>query len=607
MKKLVRLLFALTFASIACGASTLITGTLRTANGSRFNGKIVFYLPRAGAVDTTCTPNPCAIVPGPVTYSVANGSLPSFATITANGDISPKGTYYQAALYDSFGGKPEVFNVVIPSGATFDIGTAQQTTLTTSNISLVNPAGLTANNTFTGINIFPNINKAFYVDGFTYTTVASAVNAAMNAGAGSTVILPPSYAETLTATLNVGSTSKYVRLKFEKGAKLTCNVTDGTSWCIKVFNNSSLIGDELGDSGVYSSSTFSGAGLIQNGQTDGTQAYFLMRGLTVRGDPAATYTTAMVSISGYYGQFMIEDCLLYNSPVIGLKIENGAVLNIVNTQVNGISSGNSQPVYIAGGASANESITWSGGGIQFPGPGQYALDINGNGVSGGAHSILFNGVRFEQANNTPTVAAVRIRDAKGVVFNGTHASLFNSQYAFELSESVGGYLDDITIENLFIIGTNAINNTVNSVTVTGQQTPLYTYGTGKSQIDNAVSFSKALTSTLATGTAPFTISSTTPVANLTTVPATYIAAGTQQTGVHIVEGSVALSSGTPSTATVTLVGSAIFGGTNNYKCSLANETTQANPVKYSRSSASAFVITGPNTVTDTVSYICVGN
>lgn len=60
-------------------------------------------------------------------------------------------------------------------------------------------------------------------------------------------------------------------------------------------------------------------------------------------------------------------------------------------------------------------------------------------------------------------------------------------------------------------------------------------------------------------------------------------------------GSVALTSGTPSTATVST-----FTGA---RCVCTNTTTQANPVKCAVSSAT-LTITGPNSVTDTIAYFC---
>lgn len=85
------------------------------------------------------------------------------------------------------------------------------------------------------------------------------------------------------------------------------------------------------------------------------------------------------------------------------------------------------------------------------------------------------------------------------------------------------------------------------------------------------------------------------------------AAGTQQTTPHVVEDSGTLTTGSPSTATITLTGSAIFTSGTSYNCSVTNKTTQANPLKISYTSGSVFVVTGPNTVTDAFSFICIGN
>jgi len=87
----------------------------------------------------------------------------------------------------------------------------------------------------------------------------------------------------------------------------------------------------------------------------------------------------------------------------------------------------------------------------------------------------------------------------------------------------------------------------------------------------------------------------------------YNAAGTTQNGAHTVSDSGTLSSGTPSTVTITLAGSAAFTSSSSYNCAITNKTTQANSLKVTYRSGSAFVVTGPNTVTDSFSYICVGN
>ncbi len=110
-----------------------------------------------------------------------------------------------------------------------------------------------------------------------------------------------------------------------------------------------------------------------------------------------------------------------------------------------------------------------------------------------------------------------------------------------------------------------------------------------------------LASTVATGTAPLTVASTTPVANLTAVPTTYTAAGTQQTAVHIVTGSVTLASGA---GTLTLSGAAAFTSSTTYACS-ATDNTAANAVKLTQSSGTSISLTG--TTTDAISVVCVGS
>jgi hypothetical protein len=74
---------------------------------------------------------------------------------------------------------------------------------------------------------------------------------------------------------------------------------------------------------------------------------------------------------------------------------------------------------------------------------------------------------------------------------------------------------------------------------------------------------------------------------------------------RIVYGQAPLVSGTPSTAVVTGISPA-FTSTTSFECSADNNTTQANNVKIANTSTSSVTITGPNAVTDVISYICVG-
>ena len=112
---------------------------------------------------------------------------------------------------------------------------------------------------------------------------------------------------------------------------------------------------------------------------------------------------------------------------------------------------------------------------------------------------------------------------------------------------------------------------------------------------------------LPTGTPPFAAASTTPVINLTTVPTTYNVSGTQLVNVHIVADSSSLVSGTPSTKVITLSGAAIFTSNTSYKCAVSNTTNPANSLAITYTDGSHFTITGPNTVSDSFSFNCVGN
>ncbi|MBI4165290.1 MAG: hypothetical protein HY508_06095 [Acidobacteria bacterium] len=115
-----------------------------------------------------------------------------------------------------------------------------------------------------------------------------------------------------------------------------------------------------------------------------------------------------------------------------------------------------------------------------------------------------------------------------------------------------------------------------------------------------VTTSRQIQTKIATGTPPFSVASTTPVANLTTVPLTYSSTGVQQTGVHLVSGNCRIGTD----CAVTLAGEAAFTDSTTYRCT-ASDNTAANPVVVNQSSGSKFVITG--NPSDMVSYICVGN
>lgn len=151
-----------------------------------------------------------------------------------------------------------------------------------------------------------------------------------------------------------------------------------------------------------------------------------------------------------------------------------------------------------------------------------------------------------------------------------------------------------------------------SVTYVCQQTGSTSLGAGAYQwvsISNSasataikattISATGQITSTLADGTAPMVVTSTTPVANLTAQVLAYNAAGTQQTNAHAVFGTCTLGTN----CAVTLTGSAAFTSSSSYYCSGTDQTAAA-AVKVVNTSASVVTFTG--TGTDVIAYVCIG-
>ena len=124
-----------------------------------------------------------------------------------------------------------------------------------------------------------------------------------------------------------------------------------------------------------------------------------------------------------------------------------------------------------------------------------------------------------------------------------------------------------------------------------------------------------LVSTVATGTAPLTVTSTTTVPNLTLsnhpkeqfCGTTSSCSATAETSPKIVFGSAPLVSGTPSTVTISGISPA-FTATADYVCTVSAPGASAATalLGVTNVSASSFTITGPATVSTVISYICVG-
>ncbi len=137
-------------------------------------------------------------------------------------------------------------------------------------------------------------------------------------------------------------------------------------------------------------------------------------------------------------------------------------------------------------------------------------------------------------------------------------------------------------------------------TLTGPTTSATLARTDSAQTFTGVqTFSSAPVSSVTTGTAPLTITSTTPVANLTGQVLAYNAAGTQQTSAKTVFGACTLGT----SCVITFAGSAAWTSIGSYQCSGTDQTSAA-AVKVVNDSASQATFTG--TSTDVISYVCIG-
>jgi len=134
--------------SAFAGTSTL-TGRITDSQGNPLNGTLVMSLPVPAQDPTTST----AIAPSPVFFRVSYGQISGTAPLYDVNTITPSGLYYVARAYNTQGMLQFYGNYVV-TGATFDLGAATPTSITTSNISYLSPGFTNGNNTWTGINVF---------------------------------------------------------------------------------------------------------------------------------------------------------------------------------------------------------------------------------------------------------------------------------------------------------------------------------------------------------------------------------------------------------------------------------------------------------------------
>lgn len=127
----------------ARGSTSQITGTLKDSFGNGINGTLVLSLP----VPATDTTTGASVTPTPITCRIINGAVSNCPPVFDVANLQPQNLYYSARVYDMSG--TLVFNGNYPiTGASYNLFSAVPTTVTTSNVSYINPATTTTSNTF---------------------------------------------------------------------------------------------------------------------------------------------------------------------------------------------------------------------------------------------------------------------------------------------------------------------------------------------------------------------------------------------------------------------------------------------------------------------------
>jgi hypothetical protein len=226
------------------------------------------------------------------------------------------------------------------------------------------------------------------------------------------------------------------------------------------------------------------------------------------------------------------------------------------------------------------------------------LDSNGNPVSGGKLYTYLAGTSTPQATYTDRTAATPNANPTIADSAGRVTLFFDDSIVYKL---VAKDSSDVTLWTVDNYSTSPVIAKATTLTISGNGTIAGTLAVTGAITGSSTVQGTRLISTVATGTAPLTVTSTTPVSNLTTVPTTYNKLGTQNTNVHIVTGQDTLAAGT---MTITLSGSAVFTSSSSYAV-VATDATATNAVRVTLTSGSQFTLTG--TGTDVISWIAIGN
>jgi hypothetical protein len=145
------------------------------------------------------------------------------------------------------------------------------------------------------------------------------------------------------------------------------------------------------------------------------------------GSPAG----ACVDLQGLYNGGVIENGIILNCPGISLHIQNNGYIgfgsmSFVNNWVNCGSTPLCRPLVIESDSPTSTGliagVSFFGGTFEHGGPGQYQIEVNGNGAGldgigyGVIGGVNFYGIYME--NNSPDGNGIKLADVGGVLISG---------------------------------------------------------------------------------------------------------------------------------------------------------------------------------------------
>jgi hypothetical protein len=243
----------------------------------------------------------------------------------------------------------------------------------------------------------------------------------------------------------------------------------------------------------------------------GSQETYILQGITIASDPAASISGGLILINGIYVNSFLRDVYTFNcyapSALVVIAPPASGTSDVVfdndNFDCGGHSTGPVVNIFAPTGTGVG-TLTWLGGGIQHAGAGESLLVINGNSQgpdSGtGLESLFFYNVQFE-TRAEGNACTIQLIDAQHISMNGlnlTGPKPKGKSTAVCITETAAGRSHDIAIDQ---VATSQIYTQLFSATpfgsaaiLTGVGAPkysLYVYKGTASYVNSNVTFNNS--------------------------------------------------------------------------------------------------------------------